>query len=107
MLEHVLAANVYDERELGLERRNIGEILVRSNADINAVFSAAFVECVEHVEVGGFIGDVVVTPEIAALFGKSCDEIPKLAIADAFRLAAARRQTGRRDGRKRCRDGDR
>src|SRR6266850_2854847 len=60
VFEHVLAANVDDERDLRLKRYDIREVLFRSDADVSAAGLAVFGQLREHMLGRQFVRDKVV-----------------------------------------------
>jgi hypothetical protein len=85
VLEEVLPSDVHDERQLGTNGGDVGEILVRADADVDPALYLEIRKLVEDVLVRGLVRDVVVAPEVAALFGNLMDEARELHVGQARR----------------------
>ena len=70
MLEQVLATDVDDECDIRSRGGNVGEVLLRSDADIDAAASAPFDDRGDDVQVGRFIGNEVVPGKMTGRFGE-------------------------------------
>ncbi len=79
--QQVVAADVDDEGRCGTDARDIREILVGADADIDAAGHAALLERRHDVQVGALVRDQVVGVEVAIRLGQ---------------LIAERRERGRR-----------
>ena len=77
MLEHVLPADIHDEREFRLQSDDVRKILLRPNAQIHAAGLNCFPQSGNHILGSGFVGQKVVGTEIAAGFGEVRDHPPK------------------------------
>src|SRR5262245_22060005 len=75
MLQHVLPANVDDDGLLGAQSRQVCEILIRSDADVNAPLQLQFAEACQYGFIGSFVGDEIVAVEVACRFAQRLDEI--------------------------------
>ena len=88
VLEEVVPTDVDDEGKVRLELRNVGEVLIRSNAHVYATTHAPLSHCSHHVEVGCFIRDQVVGIEVSARLGKLVDQPNESRIDDGRRADA-------------------
>ncbi|OFV91569.1 MAG: hypothetical protein A3H95_01070 [Acidobacteria bacterium RIFCSPLOWO2_02_FULL_64_15] len=70
MQQQIVAADVDDEGNGGAHLRDVGEILVRPDADVRAACHAAVPQGGDDVQVGLFIRDKIVGVEIAAALGE-------------------------------------
>ena len=75
MLNHVLTANIENERDFRLKRGNVGEILLRSDTKIDTTRLAILLESRNDILELQFIRHVL-EPEGPALFGKIGNHFP-------------------------------
>jgi len=68
--QQVVAADINNDSDVGTNRGNVGEVLVRPDADVGATGDTGTFERREHVQVGAFVRDQVVGVEVAAGLGK-------------------------------------
>ena len=68
MLKQILATDVDDKSDFGPRGGNVGEILLGSDADIDAAAFALFDYRRNNVRVGRFIRNEVVAREVARRF---------------------------------------
>jgi len=71
MLDHRLAADVHDESDARPDFRDVGEVLLRPDADVGASFRAQLPHFIHDRQIGIFVGCEVVREEISSLFGKN------------------------------------
>src|SRR5436190_19093645 len=90
MLDHVLPADVDDERNLRLKCDNVREILLGAHAKICAAGLAAVRQLPEDVLSGEFVGDEVVRREASSRFGQLRDQLPERFIAKPRRQLCGR-----------------
>src|SRR4029453_16413181 len=91
VLEHVVAADVDDECELWVQRCDVGKVLLRPYADVNAV-SVDFLFQGRNHELQGIFVRHVLQLEPAASFGKARPDLPKLRVAEPpWKIRGARR----------------
>ncbi len=88
VLHHVLAADVDDERHARLERGDVGEVLVRSDAEVDAVWRHAFSELGDHFLKSGFVRDEIVRTEEAVRLREVDDHLPERAVRYLSRQVA-------------------
>ena len=74
MVQHIVAANVHDERPARTKLPDVVKVLLGSDTDIDP--SHRF-EVFDHLGVRCFVGDEIVGVEISALFGELLDELAK------------------------------
>src|SRR5262245_50180771 len=82
MLNHVLPANIENERDLRLQRHDVGEVLLRSDAKICTLSFAAIGQVRQHALKCALVGDEVVRDKGSTRFGKLADDVPEHFIAD-------------------------
>ena len=110
----IAAPHVDDERHRWLHGSDVGEVLLGSNADVNAAGRRDLEELRNHVLHPHFVRQQVIGAEEAVGFRKLGDEIPEFCIAQAigdrrtpgFSRGWRRRRCGYR-GRRRSRRRDR
>src|SRR5262245_35454755 len=78
MLDHILPANVCDDREHRPGVRNIRQVLVGTDAQINAAGLHLFAQIADHVKIRSFIGNEVVRVEITFRLGPLLDVLSEL-----------------------------
>src|SRR2546427_12090432 len=82
--------DIDDERHHRFQRRDVSEVLLRSDSQINTTLFSRFQKFGNDVLEAGFVGQEVVGPEKPILFGKVLGQAPKLFV----------RQFGRYQGRR-------
>src|SRR5580765_3798601 len=65
VFQHVLPANVDNERDFWLQRRNVSEVLLRSHTDINATWPGVLLQCGNHLLVREFIREEIFEAKVA------------------------------------------
>ena len=89
MQQQVVAPDVDDEGDRRPDLRDVGEVLIRADADIRAAGDARRLQRRDHVEVRALVRDQVVGVEIAALFREPLDPRRRTTARSVARCRAA------------------
>ena len=90
VLEHVLAADVDDERHARMERRDVGEVLIGPHAEIHAVGRHALRELGNDFLERRFVRDEIVGSEKSVRLGEVRDHLPERAVRQLLRQVVGR-----------------
>ncbi len=71
VLEHVVAPNINHKGDVRLDPGEVGEILIRANAQISAARDVHLLQLVKDVLIGEFVRDQIVRTEVTARFGEA------------------------------------
>ena len=96
MLQHILAANIEDNRQFRPHRNDVGEVLVRTDTEINAA-GRDFLQLFDDVLEGRFIRNEIVRAKISIRFGKFRDHVPECFVAQFRRQEFRRNQRAGRE----------
>src|SRR6516164_8642025 len=94
MLHCILPPDVENDRYLRLQSNDVGEVLIRSDAQINAC-RPGLLQVLDHVLKRRFIRHEVIGPEIAAYLGEFREHIPEGFVAELCGKGIARRSCTR------------
>ncbi len=72
MVQHVVPSNIHDERPLRTKASDVVEVLLRTDADVDAADGG---ELGNDLDVGRLIGNEVVGVEVPALLRERLDEL--------------------------------
>src|SRR5437667_9840201 len=97
MLDHVLAPNVEDDRQLGLESDDVREILLGTHAWVHVARLDAALQPRNHVLKLPLVRKKIVRTEVTARFRDVVDELPEFLIAEPVRNALGARRRGRNE----------
>ncbi len=98
MLDHVLPANVDDERELGTERNDVGKVLFRPDTDVHSPRWQQCRQLRNHGLERAFVRQEVVRPEVATGFRELVDQLPESLVAQSRRQSLRRHLSVRGEG---------
>src|SRR5512143_191958 len=85
MRQHVLPTDVEDERDLWLERDEIREVLIGSDAEVNATRLRRAEQVGDHPLIRRLVRDEVIGAKEAVRLREIGDELPKLGVAELRR----------------------
>ena len=88
MLDHVLAPDVYDERDARTQRCDVGEILVRPDAEVDAALLHDLQEVGDDRLIPDFVRQQVVGLKEAVLLREFLAEVPEFLVSQLRRQRA-------------------
>src|SRR5262249_15191598 len=83
MGDHVAAANVEDDRDLWLQRGDVGKVLLRADAEVNAAWTKRGDEIGDDELKPRLVRQEVIRTEVTARLREVAVELPQLTVAES------------------------
>ena len=78
MLKHVVAPDINHKRDMRLDPRDVGEVLIRADAEVSAARDVHLFQLVEDVLIGEFVRDQIIRTEVTTRFREARIELPEI-----------------------------